>query len=175
MTTATVSAPGTGAVQSTNAMRAEADQLNASVRDDNRSLHERAAGAAQLAWEADLIDGARSASPNWKAQSPASPPWWRRGTRPSQRSGAAEDRLRADERHLARRRAEERKAEDGLTCLPSGRRNSASASARPSASWRPGQAVVAVVGAVREVAQGRLDEWRQPTLPGWTAHTPKRT
>ncbi len=102
------------AMMTTAQMRAESDQINAAVREDNRSLFERSRRAAQLAYEAGLIDAAEDAR---TALAGARTHMEFLETEVEKTVAAereAEDLLRGERRHLARRQAEEKRAADDL-------------------------------------------------------------
>lgn len=108
-----------GAV-SADAMRAEADQINAAVREDNRALWERSRRARQLAWEASLIDQAADARAEHEGAARALPRLEDAVTAALTAERLAEDRLRGDEKRLALRRGELEKAR--ADHAPGGRR-----------------------------------------------------
>ncbi len=95
----------------TAAMRAEADQLNASVREDNRSLYERQRRAVQLAYEADLIDDAALCLAELTSARQRLPRLQQSADEAIRAERAAEDRYRAEDRKRARVAAEQAKAD----------------------------------------------------------------
>lgn len=97
----------------TAAMRAQVDQLRAAARERSREAFEEDRRAAQLAYEADLIDDAALALAELQGVKSVIPRLETAVRDAITAERAAEDRLRLDERHLARRRAEQQKAEDG--------------------------------------------------------------
>jgi hypothetical protein len=96
---------------STEAMRAEADQLNASVREASRAMWERERRARQLAWEADLIDAAENVKAEYDGTSLRLPGLDAAVAAALAAKRAAEDRRDDDEALLATRHAELSKAE----------------------------------------------------------------
>ena len=95
---------------STDAMRAEADQLKAGVREDHRALWERSRRAVQLAYEADLIDTAALALAELDGARQRTPRLQAAAGEAITAERAAEDRLRKDEQRLRRRQADQQKA-----------------------------------------------------------------
>jgi chromosome segregation ATPase len=94
------------AAASTDAMRAEANQITAAVREENRALWERSRRAVQLAYEADLIDAAEMAKAAYDGAA-SRLERLEAGVAPlvaAERE--ADDRLRSDRKRLARRSAE---------------------------------------------------------------------
>ena len=102
---------------STDAMRAQADQMRAGVREDHRALVERDRRAAQLAYEADLIDAAAGAARVLQGARTRLPKLEETVGAAVAAERAAEDRQRADQRHLSRRRTEQQKAEDAYLAV----------------------------------------------------------
>ncbi len=145
---------------STDAMRAEADQINAAVREDNRALWERSRRAAQLAFEADLIDAAELAEAAWQGTVS-------RLSRLEAEVGPlvtaereAGDRLRSDRKRLARRSAE----------LDRARKDSAPAARREDLAVRVhelGQAVAASEEAAAKARRNR--EQKEAEVTSWEA------
>jgi hypothetical protein len=143
----------------TAAMRAEADQLNASVREDNRSLYERQRRAAQLAYEADLLDDAVLSHAAWQGASSRLPMLDAAVQEAIGAERAAEDRLRAEDRQLSRVKSELAKADpaDG----DAQERLALRVHARQGA-------VDACSGIVRTARDGRLEA--QQALSRWQAY-----
>ena len=153
-----MTSPKTTAAVSTDAMRAEADQLKASVREDNRSLYERHRRAVQLEYEAGLIDdrdlclaeltGARGYLA--KLQDAVAP------AVAAERK--AQDRLRADQGHLARRQAEQDRLRDGYA--PAERQEDAAIRVHAAEGVAArGLQEVAKATAAREAAEAALRAW----------------
>jgi hypothetical protein len=150
----------TQAAADTAAMRAEADQLKASVREDNRALYDRQRRAAQLEYEAALIDDAAlclaeltgSRGHLERLQQAAS------DARDAER--AAEDRRDADKRHYEARLAEERKADEDPDATPE-EQEDAGIRVR-KAQRRLGASETALAAAVRahQEAKGARDSWQ---------------
>ena len=95
---------------STGAMRARADQLNAGVREANRDLFERAREAAQLTWEAGLLDAAAEARAEADGAATRLPRLEAALAEAVTAERAAEDRARVQQAQLARREAAQVKA-----------------------------------------------------------------
>lgn len=141
----------------TAAMRAEADQLNASVREDNRSLYERQRRAAQLAYEADLLDDAELCRAEWHGASSRLPLLDAAVQEAIAAERAAEDRMRPEDRQLSRVRSEMAKADPGdgdaqerLALRVHARQGAVSACAR----------IVAAARDKRLEAQQALSQWQ---------------
>jgi hypothetical protein len=98
-------------VADTAGMRAEADQLAASVREDNRVLLERDRRARQLAYEADLIDRAEEAKAEYEGAEEHLEELDAKLPPLVAAEREAEDHLSADRKRLASRVAELSKAE----------------------------------------------------------------
>lgn len=136
-------------------MRAAADQLAAGVREDSRDLLERQRQAAQLRYVAGLIDDAElclaaltgARDHLYRLQDAVEP------AVTAERK--AEDRLRADERHLARRRAEAEKLRADYA--PASRQEEAAIRVHVAEGVvASGEQAVAAARASREQAQAAL-------------------
>jgi hypothetical protein len=144
---------------STDGMRAEADQLMASVREDNRSLFERQRRAAQLTYEAGLIDDAAAAKAELDGANGRVPRLEQARIDAVAAHRAAEDRRDEDLRHRDQRRAEEQKAED----------DDAPAESQEEAAIRVRKAerrvelsekALAAAGQARGLAENELATWK---------------
>jgi hypothetical protein len=94
-------------VMTPDQMRAEADQLNASVREGNRALRDDARRAAHPAWVAALTEEADVAAAEWEGAKRRLPRLKAdEDAALKARNKAAEERVRAEEEALALRRGE---------------------------------------------------------------------
>jgi len=99
--------------QTTSAARAEADQINASVREDYRALVERTRRAAQLVYESDLADAAKDCLAELTGVRSRGPALETTVQDAVTAERAAQDRLRAETGKLTRVESEQAKADPG--------------------------------------------------------------